>query len=84
MACGEPVPPVTARPGVRWVRTTTDLPVVAREVLARRMSVRAYARSLRGPREGAIFARDDVRPAVSEVPQLVSVLARRLAGGDAV
>jgi hypothetical protein len=48
------------------------------------MSVRAYARSLRGPREGAIFARDDVRPAVSEVPQLVSVLARRLAGGDAV
>jgi len=84
MACGEPVPPVTARPGVRWVRTTTDLPAVAREVLARRMSVRAYARSLRGPREGAIFARDDVRPAVSEVPQLVSVLARRLAGGDAV
>jgi len=83
-ACGEPVPPVTARPGVRWVRTTTDLPVVAREVLARRMSVRAYARSLRGPREGAIFARDDVRPAVSEVPQLVSILARRLAGGDAV
>ena len=84
MACGEAVPPVTARPGVRWVRTTTDLPVVVREVLARRMSVRAYARSLRGPREGAIFARDDVRPAVSEVPQLVSILARRLAGGDAV
>ena len=84
LACGEPVPRVTARPGVRWVRTTTDLPVVVREILARRMSVRAYARSLRGPREGAIFARDDVRPAVSEVPQLVSVLARRLAGGDAV
>jgi len=84
VACGEPVPSVAARPGVRWVRTTTDLPVVVRELLARRMSVRAYARSLRGPREGAIFARDDVRPAVSEVPQLVSVLARRVAGGDAV
>ena len=84
VARGEPVRPVTARPGVAWVRTTTDLPVVAREVLARRMSVRTYARSLGGPREGAILARDDLRPGLWEVPQLVSVLARRLAGGDAV
>lgn len=83
-ARGENVPPATARPGVRWMRTTTDLPVVVREVLAGRMSPLAYARSLRGPREGAIFAPDDLRPGLSEVPQLVAVFARRLAGGDAV
>jgi D-aspartate ligase len=83
-ACGEPVPPVAARAGVRWVRTTTDLPVVARELLARRLSPRAYARTLRGPREGAIFARDDIGPGLAEVPQLLSVLVRRLAGGDGV
>jgi predicted ATP-grasp superfamily ATP-dependent carboligase len=81
---GEPLPDVRARPGVRWVRTTTDLPMAVREIAGRRMSARAYLRSLRGPLEGAIFARDDPRPALHEVPQLVSVLARRLAGGEGV
>jgi D-aspartate ligase len=81
---GCPVPTARARAGARWVRTTTDLPVVAREVLAGRLSVRAYAQSLRGPREGAVLARDDVGPAVHELPQLVSTLVSRLAGGAGV
>jgi hypothetical protein len=66
------------------VRTTTDLPVAVREILAGRLSARGYARSLRGPREGAILARDDVGPAVHELPQLLSTLARRLADGAGV
>jgi D-aspartate ligase len=81
---GAPLPPVAARAGVRWVRTTTDLPVAVREILAGRLSARGYARSLRGPREGAILARDDVGPAVHELPQLLSTLARRLADGAGV
>ncbi|MDP9345203.1 MAG: ATP-grasp domain-containing protein [Actinomycetota bacterium] len=79
---GETISSVASRSGVRWVRTTTDLPMVAREILARRMRPAAYVRSLRGPLEGAIFARDDPAPAIHEVPQLVSILARRLVRGD--
>jgi D-aspartate ligase len=81
---GEPVPRTQARAGVKWVRTTTDLPMVAREVLRGRMSVRRYLRSLRGPVEGAIFARDDPAPGLVEVPLLLSILVRRLLHGDAI
>jgi D-aspartate ligase len=81
---GRDFPPVRSRPGVRWVRTSTDLPMVAKEVLGGRMSLRAYGRSLRGPLEGAIFARDDLAPGLLEFPLLASILARRLLHGDAV
>jgi D-aspartate ligase len=81
---GEPVPPTHATPGVRWVRTSTDLPMVAREILRGRMSVRGYLRSLRGPLEGAIFAGDDPSPALLELPLLLLILVRRLIRGDAV
>jgi hypothetical protein len=39
---------------------------------------------LRGPREHAIFARDDLLPGLLELPLLASVLARRLARGSGV
>jgi D-aspartate ligase len=81
---GEPVPAMRARTGVRWVRTTTDLVAAAHEILLGRTSLRSYLRSLRGPLEGAIFARDDPAPAVAEVPLLVLVLLRRLLRGDAI
>jgi predicted ATP-grasp superfamily ATP-dependent carboligase len=80
----EPVPAARARTGVRWVRTTTDLPTVAREILRGRMSLRRYVQSLRGPLEGAIFARDDPAPAVAELPLLLMILVRRLVRGDAI
>ena len=81
---GERVRGVGARPGVRWTRTTTDLPMVVGQVLAHRISLGAYLASLRGPRERAIFALDDPVPGLLEVPVLVSILARRVAHGDAI
>jgi D-aspartate ligase len=81
---GAPPPVTTARAGVRWVRTATDLPMMAREILHRRASAGEYLRSLRGPLEGAIFARDDPLPGLAEIPQLASILVRRLAGGRGV
>jgi predicted ATP-grasp superfamily ATP-dependent carboligase len=81
---GETVPPVRARTGVRWVRTTTDLPMAAREIARGRMSLRSYLRSLRGPLEGAIFAGDDPAPGVAEIPLLLLILVRRVLRGDAV
>jgi D-aspartate ligase len=84
LARGESLPASTARAGVRWSRLSTDLPTVAREIRRGRMSVRDYVRSLRGPRERAIFASDDPLPGLVELPLLASVLARRLVRGSGV
>jgi predicted ATP-grasp superfamily ATP-dependent carboligase len=69
---------------VRWSRLSTDLPTVVSEIRRGRLSVRDYLRSLRGPRERAIFARDDPLPGLLELPLLASVLARRLVRGSGV
>ncbi|HXY86791.1 MAG TPA: ATP-grasp domain-containing protein [Gaiellaceae bacterium] len=83
-ARNEPVPETVAATGVRWLRLSTDLPVSLKEIAGGRLSARAYARSLRGPRESAIFARDDPVPGLLEVPMLAGVLARRLLRGNGV
>jgi predicted ATP-grasp superfamily ATP-dependent carboligase len=82
--CGEPVPHVEARPGVRWLRLSTDTPTAVREVLRGRLPLLRYLRSLAGRHAGAIFAADDPLPALVEGPLLVKLLARRLASGDGV
>jgi D-aspartate ligase len=79
MAAGLPLPPISACPGVRWVRVSTDIAAVAGEMRAGRMSVRSYVRSLRGPLEFAVFAPDDPLPAI-----LAPLLAARLAAGRAM
>jgi D-aspartate ligase len=84
LARGESVPQAQSAPGFRWLRLSTDLPTSLREMARGRLTPRTYLASLRGPRESAIFARDDPRPGLSELPMLVGVLARRLLHGDAV
>ena len=81
MVSGHDVPRVTPQPGVRWVRTSTDLPNAVRDILGRRLSPRDYFRSLRRPRETAIFALDDPLPGLYEYPMLLRTIARRLAHG---
>lgn len=83
-ASGREVPPSWARPGVGWLRFSTDTPTALKEVLGRRLRVRDYTRSLRRPREAAIFAWDDPLPGIAELPVLAYVLARRLLQGGAV
>jgi predicted ATP-grasp superfamily ATP-dependent carboligase len=69
--------PARARPGVRWVRMSTDMPTAAKEIWRGRMSVREYLASIRGPLEEAIFAADDLLPALIDVPYLALLAARR-------
>lgn len=83
-ACRQPVPPQQARPGVRWVRSSTDLPTVVGEIFRRRIGLREYFSTLRGPRERAIFALDDPLPGLAEGPLIVSMLMRRLLRGNGV
>src|SRR2546427_700016 len=76
-ACGAAVPDSRPQIGVRWVRASTDLRTVVLEILRGRLSVGEYSRSLRGPRESAIFSPDDPLPGLLEVPLLAYLLGRR-------
>jgi len=74
---GRPVQPGRARPGVRWLRLVTDLPTAAAEVVAGRLSWRAYARSLLASDVEAVFSRDDPLPGLVELALLPYLYARR-------
>jgi D-aspartate ligase len=63
---GLPIEPVRAQPGVRWVRLATDLPSALGAVRAGELSLRAWATSLRRPRQGALLAWDDPLPALAD------------------
>ena len=83
-ANGKAVQAGRGRPGMRWVRLSTDLPTSVKEIVGGRLSARAYARSLIGNVEGAIFARDDPVPGLLEAPLMARTLVRRLARGNGV
>lgn len=74
---GLEVPERRARVGARWVRMTTDLPTVLGEVRAGRLSPLAYLRSLRPPVAWAIWAADDPRPGMAELPEIVRLIRQR-------
>lgn len=61
---------VRARPGVSWLRLSTDVPTAAIELRRRRLDWREYARSLRDVHTEAVFACDDMRPALAELALL--------------
>jgi len=81
-ASGQRIPKLQAQPGVRWVRTTTDLPTVVGELLRGRLRLRDYVATLRGPRTRAIFALDDPLPGLAEGPLIMSMIVRRLLRGS--
>jgi len=63
---GEPVEPVRAAAGVKWIRLSTDLPTAVPELLAGRLRWREYFRSLWGADVEGLFERDDPLPAFAE------------------
>jgi D-aspartate ligase len=82
LACGQPVALARGRTGVRWVRLSVDVPISAREIIAGRLSLSSYLRSLRAPLEGPISAFDDPLPALMDIPLLVSRAWKRLRGPE--
>jgi D-aspartate ligase len=77
VACGLPVETGAARSGVAWVHLSRDMVAAAQEIMAGRLSLRAYLRSLAIPRTSAAFARDDPLPGLLDAPLLVPRLIRR-------
>jgi len=84
MASGAGVPGARAEVGVRWVRMGTDMLAAVGELRSGRLSARSYVRSLRGPLEFAVFARDDPLPAFVGPLVTARMLARRMAEGRPV
>ena len=68
LANGEPVPMLKARAGERWIHGSADLRVAMGEILNGGFSLSSYLRSLRGPKESAIFAWDDPLPGLLDLP----------------
>jgi D-aspartate ligase len=83
-ACGMPIVGAESAPGVRWVRMSTDVMAAAGEVRARRLSARAYVRSLHRPLEFAVFALDDPMPALAGPLSAARLVGGRLVAGRPV
>jgi D-aspartate ligase len=75
---GQTIPFVHGRSGVRWMHTTTDVPIAILDMLKGRLSLSSYLRSLQRPRESAIFAWDDPAPGLLDLPLFACALGKRL------
>ena len=75
---GLPLPEsLRTAPGVSWIRLATDIPTAAIELARRRLSWRAYARSLQPLHAESVFSRDDMRPGLAELALLPYLAAKR-------
>jgi D-aspartate ligase len=76
---GEPVPILQARAGERWIHGSADLRVAMGEIFNGGFSLASYLRSVRGPKESAIFAWDDPLPGLLDLPLFAYSLGKRAA-----
>jgi D-aspartate ligase len=74
---GLPVSVSKGRPGVGWVRTTTDLPAALVAILKRDTSLRGYLRSLRDCKVEAVFSALDPLPGLAEVALIPYLAIKR-------
>ena len=74
---GDPVEPTRARPGIRWIRLTTDLPTSLVEILHGRLDWRTFAKSISHFQMEAVFDRDDPLPALAELTLLPHLVRTR-------
>jgi predicted ATP-grasp superfamily ATP-dependent carboligase len=78
---GEPPRDLRGRPGVRWVRMSTDVVAALSELAKGRLSVRKYFESLRAPIQLSTFALDDPLPSLLGVPMASASRIKRLLPG---
>ena len=74
---GAPVAEAHARPGVRWIRLSTDVPNAMRDIRAGRLRPGEYLRSLRGVRTEAVFSVSDPLPGLYEIALLPYLAVKR-------
>jgi len=64
---GLPVTPCRAKPGIAWMRLTTDLPAACMALLAHDVGLKSYIRSLRACETEAVFSAKDPLPGLAEI-----------------
>jgi D-aspartate ligase len=74
---GLPVSVSKGRPGVAWVRTTTDLPAAMLAILGGDTNLKSYLRSLRTCNVEAVFSRTDPLPGLAEVALIPYLAIKR-------
>ena len=74
---GNPINEVHARPGVRWIRLTTDVPNAVRDISARRLRARDYLRTLISVNTEAVFSIRDPLPGLYELALLPYLAVKR-------
>ena len=74
---GLPVPACKGRPGVGWVRTTTDIPAAIVGILKGDTSLKEYLRSLRNCNAEAVFSASDPAPGLAEVALIPYLAIKR-------
>jgi len=74
---GLPVAACKARPGVGWVRTTTDIPAAFVGMLNGDTSFKDYLRSLRSCDTEAVFSLNDPVPGLAEIALIPYLAVKR-------
>jgi predicted ATP-grasp superfamily ATP-dependent carboligase len=74
---GEPVQGCRGRPGVSWIRMVTDIPTGLSDMIAGRMDIKTYLRSLRGFSTESVFSSEDVMPTLAELALLPYLAVKR-------
>lgn len=74
---GKPVSVSRGRPGLAWVRTTTDLPAAMVSILNGDTGWRSYLRSLKNCNVEAVFSSDDPIPGLAEVALIPYLAVKR-------
>ena len=74
---GKPIREAHARPGVRWIRLTTDVPNALRDIRARRLRTRDYLRTLFSVNTEAVFSLRDPLPSLYELTLLPYLAVKR-------
>lgn len=74
---GLPVPEQRARPGVRWIRLVTDLPVGLQMICGRHQRLRDYWASVQRADTEAVFSGRDPLPGIAELGLLPYLFVKR-------
>lgn len=74
---GMPVIPGKGKPGVGWLRMTTDIPASLLALLQGELDVRSYLHSLRNCRVEAVFSHEDPLPGLAEIILIPYLMIKR-------
>ncbi len=66
-----------ARPGVAWMRLTTDIPAACMAILAKEGDLKSYMKSLKACNTEAVFSTEDPLPGVAEILLLPYLAIKR-------